>query len=131
MIWKQEAIEKLRHYDAMRQAQENLSEQIVQTKEEVDEKSLDCLDLQMDRLVRQKELQKALTQVRSWLRTVNRALAALTPEEKLILHRFYIYPERGNIDRLCGELNVEQSSVYRKRDKALKKFTLALYGKTE
>lgn len=131
MIWKQEAIEKLRHYDAMRQAQENLSEQIVQTKEEADEKSMDCLDLQMDRLVRQKELQKALTQVRSWLRTVNRALAALTPEEKLILHRLYIYPERGNIDRLCGELNVEQSSVYRKRDKALKKFTLALYGKTE
>ena len=51
-----------------------------------------------------------------------------TPEEKLVLQRFYLSPERGSVERLCMELGVEQSSVYRKRDKALHKFALALYG---
>ncbi|MCD7860112.1 MAG: hypothetical protein LUH51_08170 [Firmicutes bacterium] len=37
----------------------------------------------------------------------------------------------GNVDRLCGDLACEQSTVYRKRDKALRHFTIALYGLTE
>ena len=49
----------------------------------------------------------------------------------MVLTRFYIYPERGGVSRLCEELGVEQSSVYRKRDKALERFTLALYGELE
>jgi hypothetical protein len=55
----------------------------------------------------------------------------LTPEERLVLLRIFILPESGSIQRLCDELNVEQSSVYRKRDKALEAFTLALYGRVE
>jgi hypothetical protein len=32
------------------------------------------------------------------------------------------------MDRLCQELDLEQSSIYRKRDQALRRFTTALYG---
>jgi hypothetical protein len=42
-----------------------------------------------------------------------------------------MYPERGNIERLCKELGMEASSVYRRRDSALKHFTLAFYGVEE
>ena len=66
-----------------------------------------------------------------WLKITDGALAALTPEEKLILHRLYICPEKGSLDKLCQGLQVEKSSIYRKRDKALQKFTYALYGITE
>ena len=52
-------------------------------------------------------------------------------EEKLILHRLYIYPEKGGVERLCKELGMETSSIYRRRDKALKHFTLAFYGVTD
>lgn len=141
MNWKAEAMEKLRRYDAMRQAQENIPEEIARLAAEasglrgtkmddapVVEGGNRREDLLLSNLVHRQELEYALQQAQCWLRAVNRALAALTPEEKLVLHRFYIYPERGSVDRLCGELGVEQSSVYRKRDKALRKFTIALYG---
>ena len=55
-------------------------------------------------------------------------MSALSPQEKLILHRLYIYPESGSLERLCKELEVETSSIYRRRDKALKHFTMAYYG---
>lgn len=144
MNWKTEAVEKLRRYDAMRQAVQNLPAEIQRLEEEA--RSLPSAaaadtpikgrgnsreDTLLSNMVYRQELSAALGQAKAWLRTADRALAALTPEEKLVLHRFYIYPERGGIDRLCGELGVEQSSVYRKREKALYKFTVALYGAVE
>lgn len=143
MNWKAEAIEKLRRYDAMRQAAVNLPEEITRLEDEAcslrgvipedapvmgSSRREDAL---LSNMVHRQELEAALRQAKAWLHTADRALAALTPEEKLVLHRFYIYPERGSVDRLCGELRVEQSSVYRKREKALYKFTVALYGATE
>lgn len=35
------------------------------------------------------------------------------------------------MDRLCEELGLEKATVYRRRDAALRHFTLALYGVTE
>lgn len=144
MNWKTEAMEKLRRYDAMRQAAVNLPEEISRLEAaacSLRGANLDAVpvkgggnrreDALLSNLVHRQELAAALQQAQSWLRSADRALAALTPEEKLVLHRFYIYPERGSVDRLCGELGVEQSSIYRKRDKALRKFTLALYGAEE
>ncbi len=144
MNWKAEAMEKLRRYDAMRQAMVNLPEEIRRL--EAEAYSLRGMrmendpvkdgggrqeDVLLSNLVCRQELSATLEQTGNWLRVADRAMAALTPEEKLILHRLYIYPERGSVDRLCGELNVEQSSIYRKRDKALRKFTYALYGACE
>lgn len=144
MNWKAEAMDKLRRYDAMRQAMVNIPEEIRRLegeayslrgtsmdKEPVMEGGSRKEDTLLSNLVCRQELSAALKQAGDWLRIADRALAALTPEEKLILHRLYIYPERGSVDRLCGELNVEQSSIYRKRDKALRKFTYALYGISE
>ena len=56
---------------------------------------------------------------------------ALNEDERLILQRLYLYPQKGAIDRLCNELGLEQSSVYRKRDQALSRFTVAIYGFSE
>lgn len=141
MNWKGEAVEKLRRYDAMRQSVRNIPEEMQRL--EIDACSIRGArtdgtpvkgggngreDALLNNLVHRQQLQWALEQAQLWLQITERALSALTPEEKLVLHRFYLYPERGSVDRLCGELGVEQSSVYRKRDKALYKFTVALYG---
>ena len=113
--WKKDCVEKLRRYDAMCQATENL-----------------LLEMERCKLARQKsnlrQLQKERKCAILWCQQVEKALQALTPEEDLVLSRLYIYPRRGNIDRLCQELGVEQSSVYRRRDKALGKFCVAIYG---
>ena len=141
MNWKLEATERLRMYDAMRQAMVNLPEEIRQLEQEaytLRGKNIEkppgrvrgCRqeDLLLSNMVHRQELEAALKRTGAWLQVTDRALAALTPEEKLILHRLYVYPERGSLDRLCTDLEVEQSSIYRKRDKALRKFTCALYG---
>lgn len=141
MNWKTEAMEKLRRYDAMRAAAVNLPEEI--TRLEIAARSIRGTDLKatpvkggenrkedalLSNLVHRQELKWSLEQAQSWIKSADQALGSLTPEERLVLSRFYIYPERGSVDRLCGELGVEQSSIYRKRDKALRKFTIALYG---
>lgn len=144
MNWKTEAVEKLRRYDAMRQAMVNIPEEIRRLEGEVyslrgkgmeqapvKERGCRPEDILLTNLVCRQELAAALEQTGNWLRITDRALGALNPEEKLILHRLYICPERGSLDRLCTDLEVEQSSIYRKRDKALQKFTYALYGACE
>lgn len=144
MNWKAEAMEKLNRYHAMRQALQNIPEEIKRL--EADAHSLRCArpdqvsvqggagkreDMLLSSLVYRQELQEQLRRAKSWVKVTDRALAALTPEEKLILHRMYILPERGCIERLTTELGVEQSSIYRKRDRALHRFTVALYGIAE
>ncbi len=141
MNWKEEATDKLRKYDAMRLAVQNLPEELHRLEQAacaIRSARTDGTpvkggtnrreDVLLSNMVCREELNHALDQARLWLSTTDRALGALTPEEKLILHRLYMFPERGAVDRLCGELDVEVSSIYRKRDKALECFTLALYG---
>lgn len=143
MKWKMEAMDKLRKFDAMRMAARNIPDEIARL--EIDAKSIRTAhmeptvkkeidpgdDAMLDNLMLRRELSWTLQQVELWLRTVNAALSALTPEEKLVLSRLYINPEKGGVDLLCQELQLEQSSIYRKRDKALYKFTTALYGCAE
>lgn len=137
-------MEKLRRYDAMRQAVVNIPEEIDRLEEELVSirsvradaspvKGSGCRreDAVLNNIAQRQELAWTLGQAKSWVKITDRALGALTPEEKLVLHRLYICPERGAVNRLCGELGVEQSSVYRKRDRALYRFTVALYGVSE
>ena len=144
MNWKNEAMEKLRKYDAMRLAVANIPREIKRLEaaaagirsartdgDPVRSGGNRREEILLDNMIHRQELQWRLEQARDWLSCTDRALGALCPEEKLVLHRLYICPEKGSVERLCEELGVEQSSVYRKRDKALYRFTIALYGSTE
>ena len=141
MNWKAEAMERLQKYDAMRTSVQNIPAELRRL--EVEACSIRAArteeapvrgsggrreDAMLSNVVRRQQLQWALDQAKLWVEITERGLQALNPEEKLILHRFYLYPERGCVDRLCQELGVEQSSVYRKRDRALNRFTVAVYG---
>lgn len=144
MNWKTEATDKLRRFDAMRQALVNLPEEIARL--ETAARSLRGAttdsapvkgggsrreDALLSNLVHRQELQWRLEQAKSWVRTTERAMGVLTAEERLILLRMYISPEKNAPARLCNELGIESSSVYRHRDRALEKFTMALYGTPE
>lgn len=141
MNWKNEAIEKLRRYDMMRHALQNIPEEIARLKAEATvlrSAAGDRIrvkggggrqeDARINNLVQRQELEQTLKQVRQWLNVADRALLALDADERLVLQRLYLYPEKGAIERLCSELDLEQSSVYRKRDQALHRFTAAIYG---
>ena len=144
MKWKNEAMEKLRRYQTMRQALQNLPEEIERLEEEA--KSIRSVPMDMtpvrsggkgreealiNNMVQRQELSWSLQQVKHWLYVCERGLRALTDDERLVLQRLYLCPEQGSMDRLCAELGVEQSTVYRRRDEALQRFTIALYGFAE
>ncbi len=143
MNWKQEAVDKLRRFDAMRLSVKNIPAEIQRL--ELEAKAIrssrtdgvrvrttaNAEDNLLSNLVKRQELQQSFEQADLWLQTVCRGLSSLNPEEKLILQRLYICPEKGGVDRLCQDLGVEQSTVYRKRDQALQRFTLSMYGSLE
>ena len=139
MNWKNEAMEKLRKYDAMCLAAENIPQEIRRLEEAataIRSARTDYCRIQtsgnrreemlLDNMMNRQELHWRLDQTQAWLSCMNKALGALSAEEKLVLQRFYICPEKGSVERLCNELGVD-----RKRDKALQHFTVALYGGLE
>lgn len=141
MNWKIEAIEKLKQYEAKKQALQSIPEEIKRL--ELAMKSIRSAtadgnpvqgggsgreDMYLSNIVQREELGRSLEQAQKWVALVDAGLELLTGEERLILDRFYIYPAKGNVDRLCGELGIEKSQVYNRKDAALRHFTISLYG---
>lgn len=140
MDWKNEAIDKLCKFAAMERAVENLQEEMKRL--ELEQTAIQSADpgrlskgttvRREDRLltniVKRQELENRLAQAENWIAQVKRGLEALSYEEKQILSRCYMKPEKCAVDTLCYELGAEKSTIYRKRDKALHTFTIALYG---
>jgi len=144
MDWKREAADKLRVYQARKDSLASIAEEIKRLTDEATSIRSATTDgtpvsggssTREDRLVnsiaKRQELQLTYKITRSLVKQVDTALAALDEEEQLVLDRFYIHRAKGNVQRLCDELCVEQSSAYRRRDSALRHFTIALYGMVE
>lgn len=143
MDWKRESIEELRDYEAKRQSVESIPEEIRQLKAQmvklggssnsapVKGGGSPWEDRQINMIVRIEKLKTSLGYARDWVARVDHGLSALSDEERLILDRFYINPAKGNVDRLCEELYLEKSTVYERKDRALRHYTLARYGCVE
>ena len=145
MDWKTMAIDDLREYNARRQSLEILPMQIAEIDAEmtgirssgnmasvsVSGGSGSREDVLISRMVKKEKLQRNLDRAKLWVRFMDKGLAALTEDERHILDRFYINPAKGNVDRLCEELFVEKTALYKRKDAALRKFTVALYGCAE
>ena len=141
MNWKNEAIERLNRYPAMVKAMENIPLEIKRLgweAESIPSCSADHIHTQstagprddriINNMVKRQEPRQAFENAKAWVDTTQNAMLVLTPEEEIILHRMYIEPQRGVVTELCAELGMEQSSIYRHRDQALYRFTMALYG---
>ena len=141
MNWKFEAIEKLKEYAARKNAIVSIPEEIKRLEEDAQRSraaSTDATpvqsggsareDMLLDNIVHREELQRRLTDARRWVDIVDGGLSVLTPDERKILEIMYINRSGGGLFRACEEFNLEKSAVYARRDAALEKFTLALYG---
>lgn len=144
MNWKFEAIEKLKEYTARKNALESIPEEIKRLEEDAQRiraASTDATpvqgggstreDMLLTNIVHREELQRRLSDAQRWVDIVDGGLAVLSDEDRLVLDRFYIHPMRGNVDRLCDDLAIEKAAVYKRKEKALRRFTVALYGATE
>lgn len=145
MNWKREAVDKLKNYEAHKLALESLPKEIKRLESSfagIRSATTDGTpvsggggstreDVMLSNIVHRDELKRRLKEARLWVSMVDKALAVLSDEEKMVLDRFYIHQAKGAIEDLCGRLNIEKATVYRRRDNALRRFTIALYGVTD
>lgn len=144
MNWKSEAIEKLKQYDAKKLSLRTIPTEIRRLEldaQKIRSASADGSpvqgggsgreDMMISNIVLREEMERSLEQAEIWVDLVSAAFSLLTDEEKLILERFYIRPERCAADRLAGDLHLDTKTVYKRKDDALRKFTVSLYGGTE
>lgn len=144
MDWKREAIDKLKYYEVRREALENIPKEIKRLESAytgirsvmtdgtaVSGGGSTRGDSMLSNIVHRDELKRRLKEVRLWVAQVDKALAVLDNEERLVLDRFYIHRAKGVVGELCDRLNLEKTAVYDRRDRALRRFTIALYGVTE
>lgn len=144
MDWKTFAIEKLKDYEAKRQALENIPLQIAEIEStmsgirsaRVDEvpsrgEGSKYEDRLLSLIVQKDELQRCLERARLWVSIVDHAMAVLDQDERKVLDRLYIAGDRGAVGKLADECFVDVRTIHRWKDKALRRFTIALYGGTE
>ena len=101
MNWMQEAVDKLTGYEAQKQAAETLPPGREQM------------------------------EARLWVEIVEGGFSILDDEDRLVLELLFIHKVKRRVDLLCDLLGASKSAVYARRDKALRRFTMALYGASE
>ncbi len=144
MNWKHEAIDKLTQYEAKKQSLRNIPEEIKRLEsamQSIRSASSDGSptkgggsgreDMYLSNIVLREELERSLEQAQKWVNLVDAGLDLLSADDRKILDRFYMNPVRGAADRLAEELYMDVKTVYRKKDGALRRFTVSLYGSTE
>ena len=143
--WKYKAIDRLKEHTARKTAIENISEEIERLESEaysIKSATADGSpakgggsgreDRLLSNIVNREEQKAMLHRATIAVRQVERGLSVLTDEEKHLLDVMYITNEKGRAARLMAELGLsEESSLYKRINKALQRFTIAMFGYTE
>ena len=126
MDYRMLAKDKLKQLTALRIAVQNLEQRITYIDKMISwcKKEEEQISLRAEReeLIALYRFRKADVQ------RIEQALAALDPQQRTILDRFYIHRSAYHIERLSEELGYERRAVYYHHDDALRCFALALYG---
>ena len=132
---------ELEMYEARKQALINIPDQIKELEEKltsIRSQSADSIsvnggggsrdDAYLNNIVARDRLTANLEEARRSVSRVSGALSILTQDEKELLERFYMTPEKGVSFNMADELSVDRKTVYHRKDAALKKFTIAMYN---
>ena len=144
MDWKKEAVNKLMQYTAKKRCVKIIPEEIKRLELEmanIRSATGDGTpmpgggsrreDMLLNNIVLREELERTLEQAKLWVQEVDGGMEILNQTERQVLDRFFVHPEIGAADRLAGELGLDVKTVYRRRDSALRRFTISLYGAVE
>lgn len=144
MNWKKTAIDDLESYYSREAALGSLRERVQALNESMDgikAVSTDKVpvkggashmeDSLINNIVERERLKLNYSTVNRLVETTRRGLDTLTDEERRILDGFYMRRTSSYIDDLCEQTGLERAQVYRLKDKALYKYTVATYGVAE
>lgn len=140
-IWKKQAMNDLEIYEAKKQSLINIPDQIRELEEKmtsirsqnagsvsVKGGSGSRDDAYLNNIVTRDRLNANLEENRRFVNRVSNALSVLNEDEKKLLRRFYMVPEKGAVFNIADEKHVDRKTVYKWKDDALNKFTIAMYG---
>lgn len=139
-IWRRQAEDDLREYEAKKKSLENIPDQIRELEEKMTSIRSQSAggvsvkgggsrdDVYLNNIVARERLNANLEDNRRFVSRISNALSILTDDEKKILTRFYITPERGAAFNLAEEKHIDHKTVYKWKDAALEKFATAMYG---
>lgn len=82
-------------------------------------------------IAERQELENLLQATERKVAEVKAALAMLQPDEREVLDAMVIHFRWGDTEKVCQRLHTDRSTLYRRRDKALRRFGLAFYGAIE
>lgn len=139
------AIQRLRDYEDRKRAIDNLAEQINSLEDKftaIRAATTDSTPVQggnenrreqilIHNIATREELKNNLEIIKQEIDITEKGLDVLTETERLILTRFYINRSKGYVERLCDELFISKTELYRQKDEALKRFTMVCYGIVE
>ena len=141
MDWKREAINDLRCHEKRKAALESLADEIRELRGRTygsSSPAADAVPVQggsstaegrwidaIDELERKKEAWR-ITKRR--VEAVERGLAALNEQQRIILDVFFMNRVQGGADYLAEKLHLERTRVYELRESAIRDFTMARYG---
>ena len=143
--WCIYSIQRLRDYEDRKIAVDNLTEQINSLEDKftaIRAATTESTPVQggnenrreqmlIHNISTREELKNNLDIIKREIEITEKGLAVLTETERLILTRFYINRSKGYIERLCDELFISKTELYRQKDEALKRFTMVCYGIVE
>lgn len=85
-------------------------------------------DFLLDNITQRKRLSLTYQASRRLVRLIERGLESLSDTDRLVLDAFYINKPENHIEFLIETLQYERAQIYRIKDEALYKFTIAMYG---
>ena len=143
MNWKKEAVNDLKSYPQRKKSLANIKDRIRILEEQFTSLSGISTDTpvkggmsrqeeKMLNNISEREKLSANSKIAEGLvKLTEKGLEVLEKRERQVLEGFYFEKSDNNVERLCRELNVEKSTLYRIKDAALIKFTRAVYGIVE
>ena len=141
MDWYIFSIKRLREYEMRKQSLDNIKEQISILESQftglkaatadgtpTGDNENRREDMLIHNISKREELKNNYKLVFRDISITGNGLKALTEEERRILFVFFIERQKNYVERLCEELFISKTELYRRKDEALKKFTMACYG---
>lgn len=128
MDWRAEAISKLKEYPARKQAAVGLPAEIQRVDLQYQAaRDAGSKDDALSAAALRVELQERLKETGLWVSFVEGAIEVLESEELKVLDCFYMHPVKAKTEALGMSLQ----EAYPIRERALRRFTFALYGISE
>lgn len=144
MNWQKEAINDLRCHEKRKAAMESLADEIRELRSRTYGSSAPAADAvpvqggtstaegrwiaAIDELGRKKEAYRI---TKRQVDAVERGLAVLDEQQRMVLNVFFVNRVQGGADYLVEKLNLERTRIYELRETALRNFTIARYGVVE